>query len=699
MSNSLVQADLDSRLIFDNYSYYIPMTIGDNDTTESVYRKLYNTGDFFYNMGVTDILFPPPFKTSSTDVYNDGYNIADRYDVGEFNQFGMIRTKYGTKDELKKCIRYLKMENVNAICNVNCNSVLFDQKQVVEASACDKYGNTTNIKDANYLNFLYYCDAAGGGLGQVKYGTFQEWDKTKFNGTQAQGYGIYRVMVDTKLVPYYYVEGNTNTSTTNNTSSTTTVKPTPANNIPSWINIDNGDVPQTVNGYFVIDGYYTKKDGTTVLYADVYSDPRNNVISQTWASYKIQNGATSDVNAWISEQPGYNEETDALFPYYVFVVPGTQIVDSTTKKTYIQYPYDQDCISGEFYKGLDVNNTNTVVQTETLNWIGWILNLGFNGLMFEAADYYNYNLLTSISNYVSTLSSDTDYLQLVKTDDSSDMIEFQYLVNNNSQSVYDSDQYNSFLPISSPLKTSTPLTTLFIGSCAWNQRTGTSTASCPNWSYVNNAETESNLLSEITTPTKLKNSDEFTINKAKLQLLEQDRHITNKLYAPYNEVICYAIILTNSYTTPSVFYGDLWRSDANYMTTKTCYYQYITHLMKLRTRFAYGGQNVIFHTSNTSSTKAGYDLVSSTRFGINSETGLIVVISNNPNIDTVISVYTGKYHAGQTYMNMFSYQRETAVVTSSGYISLQIVGNMSYAVYGHLSVWVPVTDPSVYDII
>ena len=48
-------------------------------------------------------------------------------------------------------------------------------------------------------------------------------------------------------------------------------------------------------------------------------------------------------------------------------------------------------------------------------------------------------------------------------------------------------------------------------------------------------------------------------------------------------------------------------------------------------------------------------------------------------------------------MNIFSLQRETVVVNDTGYISILIIGVQSYYAYGHISVWVPVIDPSVYE--
>ena len=48
-------------------------------------------------LGITDIWLPPAYKcTSQNDV---GYSIYDLYDLGEFDQKGTVRTKYGTKEE------------------------------------------------------------------------------------------------------------------------------------------------------------------------------------------------------------------------------------------------------------------------------------------------------------------------------------------------------------------------------------------------------------------------------------------------------------------------------------------------------------------------------------------------------------------------------------------------------------------------
>ena len=49
------------------------------------------------SLGITQVWLPPAYKAASQ---NDvGYGVYDMYDLGEFDQKGTIRTKYGTRDE------------------------------------------------------------------------------------------------------------------------------------------------------------------------------------------------------------------------------------------------------------------------------------------------------------------------------------------------------------------------------------------------------------------------------------------------------------------------------------------------------------------------------------------------------------------------------------------------------------------------
>ena len=50
------------------------------------------------NAGITALWLPPSYKGASGGI-DVGYGVYDMYDLGEFNQKGSVRTKYGTKDQ------------------------------------------------------------------------------------------------------------------------------------------------------------------------------------------------------------------------------------------------------------------------------------------------------------------------------------------------------------------------------------------------------------------------------------------------------------------------------------------------------------------------------------------------------------------------------------------------------------------------
>ncbi|MCG4607118.1 hypothetical protein L0O74_12385, partial [Bifidobacterium longum] len=75
---------------------------------------------------------------------------------------------------------------------------------------------------------------------------------------------------------------------------------------------------------------------------------------------------------------------------------------------------------------------------------------------------------------------------------------------------------------------------------------------------------------------------------------------TKKKYSVDNVVSQYAFLLTNKDTVPPGYYGDLYQTDASYMSKQTPYYDEITNLLKVRKQYAYGAQKVAYHTTNTS---------------------------------------------------------------------------------------------------
>ncbi|BDU51275.1 alpha-amylase [Haliovirga abyssi] len=64
----------------------------------SLWNKVSTEASNLSKMGITALWLPPAYKGAggASDV---GYGVYDMYDLGEFNQKGTIRTKYGTKDQ------------------------------------------------------------------------------------------------------------------------------------------------------------------------------------------------------------------------------------------------------------------------------------------------------------------------------------------------------------------------------------------------------------------------------------------------------------------------------------------------------------------------------------------------------------------------------------------------------------------------
>lgn len=72
--------------------------------------------------GINMVWLPPPYKGAS-GIKSVGYDVYDMYDLGEFDQKGTIRTKYGTKEDLLVAIRSLQANDIQVIADI-----VFDHK-------------------------------------------------------------------------------------------------------------------------------------------------------------------------------------------------------------------------------------------------------------------------------------------------------------------------------------------------------------------------------------------------------------------------------------------------------------------------------------------------------------------------------------------------------------------------------------------
>src|SRR6201986_1831078 len=66
---------------------------------ENLWNKVKDDAAHLAQLGVNAVWLPPAYK-GKEGINASGYDVYDIFDLGEFDQKGSVRTKYGTKQEL-----------------------------------------------------------------------------------------------------------------------------------------------------------------------------------------------------------------------------------------------------------------------------------------------------------------------------------------------------------------------------------------------------------------------------------------------------------------------------------------------------------------------------------------------------------------------------------------------------------------------
>ncbi len=123
--------------------------------------------------GITAAWLPPAHK-GMTGTYDVGYSSYDLYDLGEFDQKGTVRTKYGTKEELVEAVQVLREHGIGVYYDAVLNHLMgADQTETLELSSRspDKPGEEVEV----WSHFTFPGR-------QGRYSDFQ-WHWWHFNGT------------------------------------------------------------------------------------------------------------------------------------------------------------------------------------------------------------------------------------------------------------------------------------------------------------------------------------------------------------------------------------------------------------------------------------------------------------------------------------------------------------------------------------
>ena len=147
--------------------------------------------------GIKKIWMPPAFKaTGSNDV---GYGIYDLFDLGEFDQKGTVRTKYGLKEEYLQAIQTLKDNGIEPIADVVLNhKAAADGTETFTVIEVDPNDRTTAISEPFMIKGWTHFTFPGR---NKQYNDF-EWHWYHFTGTdfdaKSRRSGIYLIQGDNK---------------------------------------------------------------------------------------------------------------------------------------------------------------------------------------------------------------------------------------------------------------------------------------------------------------------------------------------------------------------------------------------------------------------------------------------------------------------------------------------------------------------
>ena len=130
------------------------------------------------DLGITQVWLPPAYKgTCQQDV---GYGVYDLYDLGEFNQKGTVRTKYGTKEEYLNAISAFHKAGILVFADIVLNHRLGgDATENVVAVSDSPDDRNQQIDDARRVKVWSKFTFPGR---KGKYSDFK-WNHTHFTGT------------------------------------------------------------------------------------------------------------------------------------------------------------------------------------------------------------------------------------------------------------------------------------------------------------------------------------------------------------------------------------------------------------------------------------------------------------------------------------------------------------------------------------
>ena len=134
--------------------------------------------------GITSVWLPPAYKGIGGG-YDVGYGVYDIFDLGEFDQKGSTRTKYGTKDEYIDAIKAAQEAGIRVYADVVLNHKMGgDNEEEVEATPYSPDNRNQAIGDLQNVKVYTHFTFPGRGS---KYSSL-EWHWWHFDAVDYNAY-------------------------------------------------------------------------------------------------------------------------------------------------------------------------------------------------------------------------------------------------------------------------------------------------------------------------------------------------------------------------------------------------------------------------------------------------------------------------------------------------------------------------------
>ncbi|TMI73726.1 MAG: alpha-amylase [Bacteroidetes bacterium] len=130
------------------------------------------------SLGITAVWLPPAYK-GTRGAASEGYDVYDIYDLGEFDQKGTIRTKYGTKEEYVKAVNTARAKGMKVYVDIVLNHMggaeEIERIRVKKVDADNRMKFISDEMEIEAYTKFKFPGRAG------KYSAFQ-WDHQCFTG-------------------------------------------------------------------------------------------------------------------------------------------------------------------------------------------------------------------------------------------------------------------------------------------------------------------------------------------------------------------------------------------------------------------------------------------------------------------------------------------------------------------------------------